>query len=186
MKEKIIFESDKSTILETSVFKKLILPNIILGLLLVIFIFVNVDFEYKVLIISVLSILMVVVTLKLLISKLLKLNTKIVNHITFYNDRIFAKFRKGNEQQNITLPIHSTEIKLIELRDHKSFFEGVQIKFLNKNRGVTLKLLDADWNYHQFERIFFEFKKRKNEDIFEDEKMIYEHLQVINRTNGKS
>ncbi len=100
----------------------------------------------------------------------------------FSNNNIYARFTRGNSQDNITLPISSTDINLIELKDYRSFFDGIQINMLNKNVGAKLRFLDSDWNYETFEKIYLEFKKRKNENIPENELKVYEQLQIMNGT----
>ena len=180
MKDRTIFESEHSKTIEPSIFKKLILPNIVLVLLFGIFTFSAVKFDFKEN--PLLFLVPIIFIIQISISKLLKRNSKKVYYLEFNNNNIFAKFRRGNTEQNITLPIFSTEINLIELKDHKSYFEGIQINLLNKNIGEKLKLLESDWNYDTFEKIYLEFKERKNEKIPENEKRVYEQLQIMNGT----
>lgn len=178
MKEKIIFESENGRTIETSILKKIIIPNFLLVIIFAIFMFAIVRFDFKEN--PLFFIIPIILIIQILISKLLKLNSKKVYYLEFNNNNIFVKYKRGNSDQNITLPIFSTEINLIELKDHRSFFNGIQINLLNKNAREKLKLLDGDWNYVTFEKIYLEFKERKNERIPENEKRVFEQLQIMN------
>ncbi len=180
MKEKIIFEIDHSKNNGTTVWRKLFLPNLILILLLGILIFSTVKFDFKEN--PLLFLVPLILIFQIAIWKLIKFNYKKVYYLEFSNNNIFVKFTRGNSQDQITLPIFSTDINMIELKDHRSFFDGIQIKLLNKNLGAKLRLLDSDWNYEAFEKFYVEFKKRKNESIPTNETRVFEQLQIMNGT----
>lgn len=180
MEEKIIFESEHFTHNELNIWRKILLPNLLIILLFGILTFSTVKFDFEEN--PILFLAPGILIIQIVILKLIKFNYKKVHYLEFSNNNIYARFTRGNSQDNITLPISSTDINLIELKDYRSFFDGIQINMLNKNVGAKLRFLDSDWNYETFEKIYLEFKKRKNENIPENELKVYEQLQIMNGT----
>ena len=180
MKEKVIFETIQSENSRSSILVKVLLPNFIFILLFGILTFSTFKFDFEEN--PLLFLIPVIFIIQIVIWKLIKFNYKKVHYLEFSNNNIYARFTRGYSQHNITLPISSTDINLIELKDYRSFFDGIQINVLNKNIGTKLRLLDSDWSYETFEKIYLEFKKRKNENIPENEIKVYEQLQIMNRT----
>lgn len=87
-----------------------------------------------------------------------------------------------SKSEEVVWTINSTQIQLVELKDHRSFFEGIQINFKNNTDQSKLKLLDKDWDYIDFESIYTDFKKRKKEGIPVNEKKVFHQLQLMNNT----
>ena len=160
--------------------RKLFLPNLVLILLLGILIFSTVKFNFEEN--PLLFLVPVILIFQISIRELIRFNYKKVYYLEFSNNNIYARFTRRKSQHNITLPLWSTYINLIELKDYRSFFDGIQINVLNKNVATKLRLLDLDWSYDAFEKIYLEFKKRKNENIPENEIKVYEQLQIMNGT----
>ncbi len=122
-------------------------------------------------------------TVQILISKLLKFNSRKIEFIEFEDGFITLNYKQRNQIKSSTLNINSTQIQLIELKDHRSFFKGLKINLTNENEKY--KLSDSEWNYVPMEKIYLEFKSRKNEKIPKNESRAFEQLQIMNGTNKK-
>lgn len=108
--------------------------------------------------------------------------TKKVIKVVLRSNTISLVYKFMNKSDELVWTINATQIQLIELKDHRSFFEGIQINFKNSADQSKLKLLDKDWDYSDFESIYTEFKNRKKEGIAVNEKPVFHQLQLMNNT----
>ncbi|MBV2165451.1 MAG: hypothetical protein KUL76_02820 [Kaistella sp.] len=182
VEKNLSFEIHNSKSKETSnFFKKFILPHLILLFLVFIpLLFFALDFSF--INEPIFYFAVSIVLLQILIFKILKFYSKKIYRIQFANNFITINYKSGNSDRTTNLLLDATSIQLFEIKDHRSFFQGLQINFLNKRLREKYKLLDSEWNYIQMEEIYNEFKRRKNERIPENEKNAYAQLQVMNGT----
>ena len=117
-----------------------------------------------------------------LVYRIGKYNSNKVIKIGFKGDQILLNFKKGSSEDFTKLKIHLTEIKLVEIRNYKSFFIGLQIYFFDNTFRKQYILFDKDWGNQRFEEIYTEYKKRKGEKIPENEKDAFKQLQIMNGT----
>lgn len=95
-----------------------------------------------------------------------------LNTITFY-------YRYLLSTQKVTWNIDSTTINLYALKDYQSFFTGFEIAFKNNVENIKLKLIENSWTDAELKEIYLTFKKIKNEAIAENEKDLFEQLQLM-------
>lgn len=112
----------------------------------------------------------------------IKFFSRKVIKITFdLNTAIFTyRYKIGIYQH--TSKLNSTLIQLIELKDHKSYFEGIQINFKDTLERKSFKLMQANWSYNDLENIYKEYKARKKEEIPENEFPVFTQHQIMNKT----
>lgn len=116
----------------------------------------------------------------------IKFFTKKVIKVKFDLNSITFTYRYTVEISEYTARINSTSIQLFELKNHKSHFEGIEINFTNKIEKKNFKLMEKNWSYIDFENIYIEFKKRKNEEIPENEISVFKQLQLMNNSANKN
>ena len=121
-----------------------------------------------------------------LIFILIKLFTKKVIKIKFDLNTITFTYLYKTTISEHTTKINSTSVQLLELRNHKSYFEGIEINFKDIIDNKSFKLMGQNWSYIDMENIYIEFKKRKNEEIAKDENSTFKQLQLINNSTNKN
>lgn len=112
----------------------------------------------------------------------INLFTKKVSTLEFDLNSITFKYRHLYGINTVKTLIKSTSIELNALKNHKSHFEGFEIKFKDNLNNYTLKLLDKNWSYIDLEDIYTEFKNIKKESIPESEKDNLHQLKLMNKT----
>ena len=123
-----------------------------------------------------------IVSVRIMIVIIQKLKAN-VYHLEMDMSRIAIKYHRWNREEELVWPISQTKLDLLERRTAQGFFEGIEVQF--KNEGKKLKLREDIWDYIDFETIYFEFKKIKNEPVPEDEADILKQLQIMNGTYKK-
>ena len=121
---------------------------------------------------------LIFISINFFIKKVIKIKFEL-NFITFT-----YRYRTGIYEYSTR--INSTSIQLFELKNHKSHFEGIEINFTNKIEKKNFKLMEKNWSYIDFENIYIEFKKRKNEEIPENEISVFKQLQLMNNSVNKN
>ena len=121
-----------------------------------------------------------------LIFILIKFFTKKVIKVRFDLNTITFTFRYKTTISKYTTKINSTSIQLLELRNHKSHFEGIEINFKDIIDNKSFKLMGQNWSYIDLENIYTEFKKMKNEEIPKDENPTFKQLQLMNNSPNKN
>lgn len=117
---------------------------------------------------------------------LIKFFTKKVIKLKIDSNTITFTYRHMAKISEYTTPINSTSIQLFELKNHKSHFEGFEMNFKNHLEKQSFKLIEQNWSYLDFENIYSEFKKRKNEGIPENETGVFKKLQLMNNSINKT
>ena len=128
----------------------------------------------------------VIVAFYSLLFIVIKFFTKKVIKLKFDLNTITFTYRYKRKISEYTTRINTTSIELLELRNHKSHFEGLEINFKDEIGKRNYKLIENNWSYFDFENIYIEFKKRKNEEIPENEISVFKQLQLINNSLNKN
>ncbi len=127
-----------------------------------------------------------ILAIRAIVLMFIRENSKKVISIEFKESDISIEFIRNGVIAISTFPIKRMDIELFELKDHKSFFEGLQLNLIYKSKREKFKILYEIWNYKDFENIYSEFKQRKNEKIPADnEKDPFKQLQIMNNTYYK-
>ncbi|MCA0427584.1 MAG: hypothetical protein LCH37_09125 [Bacteroidetes bacterium] len=138
--------------------------------------FTKVENEFKPLLYCIFSIAII----QVVVLKIIRFYSKKTIRVHFQENKIIINYRFGLIEKTKTLSLESTSVELFILKDHRSFFQGIQLNILNLTYREKYKLYDSDWSYLDIELIYNEFKRRKSEEIPENEKIPYEQLKLLN------
>lgn len=144
--------------------------------------FTKVGNEFKPLLYCIFSI----ATIQVIVLKIIRFYSKKTIRVHFQENKIIISYRFGQTEKTKTLGLESTSVELFILKDHRSFFQGLQLNILNLTNGEKYKLYDSDWSYIDIELIYNEFKRRKKEEVPENEKIPYEQLKLLNLKEGNT
>jgi len=189
-KDKIIFNSksknDKTKKEKDSFFNFMILSNIIIIGICIIVIFSSGSLGgVKPIYIVFFAIVVLIISIQVIFYKLIIFYTKRVYEIVFNGNQISIRFKKGTEEEQTTLNIHSSEIKLFELKDRRSSFIGLEMNIIDRDFNKKYVLTDRDWSYKAFEKIYLKFRQLKNEEVPKNEEVAFRQLQIMNNSYEK-